>query len=234
MTKQKNKKKYLLIGSIVLALALVIALSIGLTSAKYKTANPMKGHVKFTAELAENIEILEHKTTRQDDGSYTLDPSATATAQEYKLMPGVDIPKDPYVVVTGKTSIPGWLFVEIVESEGVPETVKYSVITSDWTPLTKKHSDNQDVPVTGLHGGTVYVYKAQLTGAQNEPTEFPVLTADTKGNTLIVSDQLPRGTAAYLDFYAYICQVVEDDAATDFEILRAADDTGNGSGNGGN
>ena len=79
-----------------------------------------------------------------------------------------------------------------------------------------------------------YVYKAQLTGAQNEPTEFPVLTADTKGNTLIVSDQLPRGTAAYLDFYAYICQVVEDDAATDFEILRAADDMGNGSGNGGN
>lgn len=227
MTKQKTKSKILIIASLALLAVLVIGLSVGLSSAKYKTEKVMQGNVKFTAELAKKIEVVEHKVTRQEDGSYTMDPAATSSANDYMLMPGVDIPKDPYVVVTGKTSIPAFLYVEIVESTDFPEKVTY-VTTDDWS-LVKDTNGN---PVAGLNGGKVYVYNTQLTNANTlDSTQFQVLKADANGNTLTVSQNLPRGTSAKLDFYAYICQVVEGDAAKDFKIFSDAEATAGNSGN---
>jgi hypothetical protein len=217
MTKQKNKRKILIIASVVLITALAIGLTVGLSSAKYKTEKNMAGNVKFSATLAQSIELLEHKATRGVDGSYELSDTVTATSQTYELMPGVDVPKDPYIVVTGKTSIPAYLYVEIIESTSFPATVTYA-LTADWT-LVKGENDT---PLAGPNGGKLYVYKAQLTdtntttgsGDNVAPVQFYIL----KDNMLIVSDQLPRGTTATLDFYAYICQVVDGDPAKDFRI----------------
>lgn len=217
MTKQKNKRKILIIASVALIAVLAIGLTVGLTSAKYKTEKNMSGNVKFSAKLADKIELLEHEASRSDDGSYVLSDTVTATTQSYDLMPGVDVSKDPYIVVTGKTAIPAYLYVEVIESTSFPATVTYA-LTTDWT-LVKGENDT---PVAGPNGGKLYVYKAQLTdtntttgsGDNVAPVQFYIL----KDNILIVSDQLPRGTTATLEFYAYICQVVDGDPAKDFRI----------------
>ena len=73
MTKQNNRRKYILIISAVVAVALLaVGLSIGLSQAKYKTEKVMKGKVQFTAKLAEDLAIQEHRAERNGDGSYTL------------------------------------------------------------------------------------------------------------------------------------------------------------------
>lgn len=217
MTKQKNKRKILIIASVALLAVLAIGLSIGLSSAKYRTEKVMQGNVKFTAELAEGMKLLEHQIVRATDGSYDLNTNNPVATQNYMLMPGVDVPKDPYVTIQGKTNIPAYLYVEILET-GIPyntdspepkKLIDYSV-SGEWTLVEG---------VTGLLGGDVYVYNTILTKANTtDETEFKVFDEDD-GNTLIVSQDLPRGTSATLEFYAYICQVVEGDPAADFVVL---------------
>ena len=231
MTKQKNKRKILIIASVVLIAALAIGLTVGLSSAKYKTEKNMAGNVKFSATLAQSIELLEHKATRGEDGSYTLEEETTGEGQTYMLMPGVDIPKDPYIVVTGKTSIPAWLYVEVFayatettngETEVVafPEEVTYE-LTADWEAVKVNGTQK-----TGPNGGLLFYYKNKLPVAVGsdatpapESIQYPILkTQDADGNTLIVSQYIPRGTKATIEFNAYICQVVDDDPAKDFRI----------------
>ena len=226
MTKKKNTRKYILIIS---ALVLIIAgLTIGLSQAKYKTEKIIPGKVRFTATLAEGLKIQEHPATRQHDGSYTIDKSATPVQeQSYKLMPGVDIPKDPFITVTGKTAIPGWLFVEVVPGEGFPDTVKYN-LTADWI----------DTGLLGDNNGKLYVYKKAITNADTQIEDdngnvtalipFYVLQEDNDHNTLTVSQYIKRNTEVALDFYAYLCQAVTDPAvgegatAPDAQAIAAA------------
>ena len=148
MVKKTNKKRYLTIASVLLAVILIIGLVVGLSSAKYKTEKHLPGVVKFTAKLADKILIQEHEAVRQVDGSYVLISENIVEEQAYKLMPGVDIPKDPYITIEGKTPIPAYLSVEVVELfkgenengeveelRGFPETIEYKLIESDWTLL---------------------------------------------------------------------------------------------------
>ena len=110
----------------------------------------------FTAALAEDVILQEHKAERNLDGSYSLtDQIATADPNgnynSYALLPGLDIPKDPYITIMKKTPIEAYLFVEVVEKGDVGTDGK--VITyamdSSWLKLNG---------VTGKHNGTVYVY----------------------------------------------------------------------------
>lgn len=221
MTKKNNRRKYILIFS--LAALLVVAIAIGLSQAKYKTEKVMQGKVRFTATLAENLKIQEHSAVREHDGSYKLNTDADPVqVQEYKMMPGVDIPKDPFVTVEGKTNLPGWLFVEIDDSK-LPEEVTYAVRT-EWI----------DTGRTGDYGGKLYVYNKALVTADTqqgtddaiELTEFYILATDDRNNTLTVSQALKRSTDAKLDFYAYLCQVITQpegaEAPTDAAIAAAA------------
>ncbi|MBR0157811.1 MAG: hypothetical protein IJM24_01880 [Clostridia bacterium] len=212
MTKKNNRRKYILIFS--LAALLVVAIAIGLSQAKYKTEKVMQGKVRFTATLAENLKIQEHPAVREHDGSYELNTDADPVqVQEYKLMPGVDIPKDPFVTVEGKTNIPGWLFVEIDDSK-LPEEVTYAVRT-EWI----------DTGRTGDYGGKLYVYNKALVTADTqqgtddaiELTEFYVLAPDDRGNTITVSQYLARETDAKLNFYAYLCQAITEPATAEGE-----------------
>jgi len=225
MVKKTNKKKYLTIASVLLAVILIVGLVVGLTSAKYKTEKRLTGDVKFTAKLADKILIQEHEAVRQPDGSYALNMDKIVEKQSYKLMPGVDVPKDPFITVEGKTAIPAYLYVEIVEGSGFPATVKYNV-TSDWTLL----KDANGNPVAGLNSGKVYVYKDILTDentktSDGKPVEFQILdfVQGSTVNTLEVSEALPRGTEATLNFHAYICQKYTDDKAANFSIYDTAE-----------
>ena len=235
MVKKTNKKRYLTIASVLLAAVLIIALVVGLSSAKYKTEKRLTGDVKFTVKLADKILIQEHEAVRQDDGSYVLDMEKVVEEQPYDLMPGVDVPKDPYITVEGKTPIPAYLYVEIVEGSNFPVVVdengeitpliKYNV-TGDWKPLV----DN-GIPVTGLNGGKVYVYNDILTDKNTKTddeklVEFQILdyVNGSTTDTLEVSDALPRSTKdVTLSFYAYICQKYTDDKVANFSIRDTAE-----------
>lgn len=167
--------------------------------AKYIKDVPFSGNVTFKADLAETFTLTETKAVRQESGSYILS-GEQVTQNPYTLMPGVDVPKDPKITITGKTAVPAYLYVEVLESENFPATVTYSMATG-WEALG----------ITGPKGGKVYVYGTVLNGTTPDLT-IPILENDT----LKVSQNLLRGTTATMTFYGYMAQQVSgrDEKAT--------------------
>lgn len=94
-----------------------------------------------------------------------------STGSDYKIIPGVNIKKDPYVEVT-KGSEPCWLFVKVEQTGTFADAVSYSINTDTWTALPG-------------HDG-VY-YREVGTDADNAQT-FYILT----GNTITVKDTLTK------------------------------------------
>lgn len=132
--------------------AVAAATLIGSAIGKYVRSYTLEeATVTFSAKLATSITLLEHEAKRQPDGSYVLDNSKTVTSMEYTLMPGLDIPKDPHITIEGKTPIPAYLFVEVVDTTP-NEAISYEM-TERWRPLG----------ITGKNGGAVYVYTADGT-----------------------------------------------------------------------
>lgn len=129
---------------------------------------------------------------------------AETTGNDYKIIPGVNIEKDPKVTVK-EDSEACWLFVK-VEEEGtfVANKVTYS-IADGWTKLTG---------VTGVDN----VYYREV-GAVTADTEYYVL----KGNMVTVSDTLTKEdiqniTNPTLTFTAY---AVQKDGIADAAIAWA-------------
>lgn len=202
---EKTRKTRISVLSLILLAIAVAALIIGLVAAKYVREVRMPHKITVSADLAEDIEIFEHKINRTEHGDYETE-TTEVTENDYVLMPGVDVPKDPTVRIKGYTGLAAWLYVEIVETD-LPATVKYTVDTGAdrWKPLSG---------LTGPNGGKIY-YR-ELTNAQTGDLEFPVLA----NNTVIVSEKIPRGTTLKLDFYAYITQE-KSTAAADFASFTA-------------
>ena len=197
MEKRMNRKTKLIIVASALLLTAVLAVIGGSVAAKYIKEQQIPGKIKLEAELAESIEVYEHVPSRQTDGTYVLsDTDETKTGYEYVLMPGVDVPKDPTVRVTGYTGIPAYLFVKV---EGtMPATVTYAVDTAKWTAL-----------------GTDYpgVWYTTLGASDAGDVEVPVLAEVVTGCQLQVSDALPRESTGSLSFKAYIGQIIGDATA---------------------
>lgn len=199
---EKTRKTRISVLSLILLAIAVAALIIGLVAAKYVREVRMPHKITVSADLAKNIEIFEHNATRTEHGDYETD-TTEVTENDYVLMPGVDVPKDPTVRIEGYTGLAAWLYVEIVETD-LPDTVTYTA-ADGWTPLPG---------LTGPNGGKIY-YR-ELTNAQTGDLEFQVL----KDNTVTVSEKIPRGTTLKLDFYAYITQE-KGTAAADFASFTA-------------
>ena len=168
--------------------------------AKYIKDVPFSGNVTFKADLAETFTLTESEATRKTDGTYSLNTSKSVESNPYTLMPGVDVPKDPKITIEGKTAVPAYLYVEVLESKNFPATVTYSM-AEGWI----------DLEITGPKGGKVYVYGTVLNGTTPDLT-IPILENDT----LKVSQNLLRGTTATMTFYGYMAQQVSgrDEKAT--------------------
>ena len=160
--------------------------------AKYIKDIPFTGNVTFKADLAETFSLTESEAKPNTDGTYSLDTTTSTDKNTYILMPGVDVPKDPKITIKGKTTVPAYLYVEVLESKNFPATVTYSIV-SHWKALGIK----------GPHGGVVYVYASDLDGTVKDLT-IRIIDKDT----LYVSDQLDRGTTATMTFYGYMAQQV--------------------------
>ena len=199
MYAKKKNRTWLLILVAIVAVGAVT----GSAYAKYKKTLTYSGTLTFNAELG-SLDLAEHIATRNLDGSYTLSSekvlasSLTANAKPintYQLIPGLDIPKDPRVIVSNKTSIEAYLFVEIVDTlaekigDQTYRPITYQV-SADWKELSG---------VTGKHEGKVYVYKgtgdeaAVLDEAftKDATVEIPILAPlEGKTETVQVSQEL--------------------------------------------
>ena len=182
-----------------LAAALVLlGMAIGSTAAKYIHRQEMTGKVSFTARLADDIRLLERKAEPAESGpsNYTL-TGETVESNTYSLMPGVDVPKDPYVRITGKTPIPAWLYVEVVDNTN--NAISYTV-DENWTLLPD---------ITGKHGGKVYSYSEKLT--QTGDLTFYILDGGEDALITVSDTYLSLGAEEeVLTFYAYLYEAIDD------------------------
>lgn len=197
MRKNRSHLMVLLILAVLLASSLI-----GSAVGKYIKTMSFPGTVTFSATLAESMVLQEHLYRREPDGDYETTPTILPTeadsgninGNEYVLLPGHDIHKDPYIKITGKTSIPAYLFVKVVD--GTADTLTFAM-EDCWLQLSE----------TG--GTAVYVYAAKNAEGKlipkaidnNSPTVYQIL----KDNKVTVSQDLEHGEAAgNLDFYAYM------------------------------
>lgn len=107
-----------------------------------------------------------------------IDITLVETTEDYKIVPGVNIAKDPKVTVEGGSEA-CWLFVKIEESANWPDELTYT-IADDWTELTG---------VTG-----VYYREVDAETAKNGD-DWQVLAGDTTypDGVVNVSDTLTKG-----------------------------------------
>lgn len=210
--KRNKTRRLLLVAVILLCFALI-----GGAFGKYLTRIPVSGKVTFTAKLAEKVTLREHLVSQDKSGRYTLSNSPT-NHNEYLLLPGLDIPKDPWITIEGKTPLKSYLFLEVVETADVSvsqgsdtdSVITYS-LTNNWLKL-----DN----VSGKQGGTVYVY---ATGGKAKPldqTDAPKFEVnileplkDGEPETIRVSQKLvTEGTAEtdVLEFHAYLVEIFRE------------------------
>lgn len=189
-SKKKNRSRLWLI---VLMLILLASAFTGTVIAKYIKTTTFTGKIRFQAKLAEGIQLLEHEAERNPDGSYKLG-SKTVTQNTYDLIPGLDIPKDPHVVITNKTAIEAYLYVEVVD-ETQNEAIAWAM-SKEWKLLDG---------VEGKGGnGTVYVYVGE--GENPKPlgkTEGDMTVFLLDGNKIEVKQGLLAGeNNNALTFYA--------------------------------
>lgn len=133
---------------------------------------------------------------------------AETTGEDYKIIPGKDISKDPKVTVKGGSEA-CWLFVKVEEVGAIStittDPVHYAIDTG-WAQL--KDKDGKDV------SGVYY----RLVDAVDNDTAFNVL----KDNKIIVSGELTKETIKgyavqqpTLTFTAYAVQKENIDTAAD-------------------
>ena len=197
----------------VVILILLVILLIGLISfvdAKYADTISYRGKITFSAKLANNVELRESQIVRQADGTYkTTGTTVTNTTQNYKLVPGQDIPKNPHIIIEGKTKIPAYLYVEIVDTldtvtigEKDVKLIDYAV-TSDWGPADSSLQK---------HGGTVYKYKGDALTSANTPTDPIYILQD---NQVTVSQYVKSHDITQeqvndnLTFYVYLIETIQ-------------------------
>ena len=190
------KKKTL---TIAIALVLVVALAVGATWA-YLTATT--GPVKNTfvaggAVKQSDLELFEHVANKETDGSYTLG-SDTTTNNEYTVMPGVNLPKDPTVKVTAANG-PYYLFVKVTEGANFNKNIfGYSIDDAAWKQL--KDADGKDV-------AGVYVYTTDKTNAAILTGAVTANVLKDKVVTVANADSITLAEAdCTLTFQAYACQ----------------------------
>lgn len=189
--KNQSRLRLVLILIIILQVVFLTSFVVG----KYVFHNTFRGTVTFRADLAEEFLLRERTAVRQEDGSYQL-TEPCVPGNEYFLLPGLDVPKDPHVVITGKSSIPAYLFLEVVDETG-NAAVTFD-LASCWIETNLKDPKEQN--------GKVYAYS---TDGKNPA---PITTDETiyiiKDNMVYVSETLGNSTETNLiTIYAYLEEV---------------------------
>lgn len=208
MTKTMRWRRRLLTA--IAVLSLMLTYMVGFAYAKYVQTHKSNGSVTITADIG-TIVLQEHEAQKKPDGSYQLlgvDDDGKCDGithghpveNSYILLPGLDVPKDPHLVIEKPNDLPVYIFIEVVDEHGDDKGIHYEM--SNWTELTG---------VDGPHNGAVYYYNSEITTSQT------IYILDN--NTVEVSQKLDKSIKdLHLTFYAYMYQAA---AGSDAEQVYA-------------
>ena len=185
MNKKETRTR---LGLLIVLVLLLLAL-LGVAAGKYTTTMKRPGTVRFTVDMADSLVVQEHQAQKQADGTYKL-LTGTTTQNSYLLIPGLDIPKDPHVVITGKTKVPAHLYLTV--EDGTTDEITFS-LRDHWV-----RTDPQTNTYTYYDGGQPAVITADQT------------VYILKDNTVYISQYLRNSTVQNipLKFTAYLKEVI--------------------------
>ena len=150
-----------------------------------------------------DFSLMEHVAVRGENGAYALTQELT-TANTYSVLPGVNLPKDPFISL--KNVEEAYLYVEVVDA--LPETLTYAMDTN-WVALK-----DGATAVTGPHGGEIYAWNVKLP-AVTDAKIYNIL----KDKQIVVSSSftapvdVPADYTETLSFYGYLAQGAGQDTA---------------------
>lgn len=123
-----------------------------------------------------NLELLEHEAVLientdkalQQDSVYELTNNEVTENKYDVVLPGVDIPKDPFIRITkdstasaDETSVTYNLYLKIVK-ENLPDTVTYE-IAEGWEPVESENAEvytyKYNEVIDSKFSGTIYILK---------------------------------------------------------------------------
>ena len=193
------KNRRAMINTVLVLVVVVGIMTVGTFMAKYIHRESVKGNVTLSMDLIEGLQLVENKAEIQSDGSYKLGEELVA-GNTYTFLPGVDVPKNPHFVLTSKSEVDAYLYVEVVD--GVHEGINWDVDLEHWIILPEAQ---------GNHGGVVYVYSQDGTSPAVINKAFSISKIGIlKDNKLDVSKNVVLNEGFSLDFYGYMAQKIED------------------------
>ena len=180
-----NKKKALYAG-IGILLAAVLGIGVGI-SAKYTKQETVSGTLTVNTNLITDISARAPAAVKNPDGTYSEGTDAVSS-NSFFVLAGTDISTDIEIMLTDKSNIPSYLYVEI--DDNTASGITYA-LTDEWTEIPG---------LTGPHGGRVYCYNEKLDN--NSPDSIHVLNNET----VYVSETIGSDTATSLTAYPYIAE----------------------------
>ncbi len=156
--------------AILLALVLAIGCAVGGTLAWLISKTEPVVNTFTYGDI--NIDLYEHEYNAREN---TLGTEKTTKVDNYKIIPGVDLPKDPTVEVKANSEA-CWLFVK-VEKENWNNKVTYE-IADGWTALTGQTGVyyREVEAATAKAGVPYYILKGDTTYANGVVTVSENLT----------------------------------------------------------
>ena len=133
-------------------------------------------------------------------GKYTLDTTNKVFANDYTVLPGTTVAKDPAISVNEKNDVPAYVYVEIVSKNA---NITFEV-ADGWVATG----------VTGPNGGTVYHLSNAIVA---DLAATPIL----KNNQINVADVEDLGLDANgtVTFYGYLAQSSVNDSTAPAEVF---------------
>ena len=189
--------------TIAIVLVLVVALAVGATYA-YLTATTKAVTNTFVAgklfDQNGSIKLQERVVTKNTDGTYKIAADAAWQDEgiQYMVQPGVDLPKQPAVKVTGLDT-KAYLFIGVKGK--TMEGFTWSVDAGIWSPLMNGETQVEKA------GYKIWVLKNDVAN-----DTYDILT----GNQVTVGKNLDPSTLTAdndITFQAYICQAAGFDTA---------------------
>lgn len=196
MDRNKNIKKsqssvhkflFWAAGTTLILTMLSICLVSG-TYAKYVISSYMMDSAQVAKTGVGSMELLEHEA-ELDNGIYTLNEEEVTKNTYDTVIPGVDIPKDPFIRLDIDSEVTYSLYIKVAGSDPFPDTVTYE-LTEDW------------IEVDATNG--IYKYKDDFEAGTPFKGEIEIL----ENNELIVSEYyVGNGKTFTLTFSAWLMQV---------------------------
>lgn len=150
-----------------------------------------------------DFKLWEHEAVEQPDGSYLLNDTKVK-GNEYDILPGVEIPKDPTVEVNGLMEN-AYLYIK-VEGLPMPDGLTATIDTANWEPLA------------GYDG--VYVYKGAEAAVDNVIAATDAAKVSFAANILLENKIKVAATYSGIDapplsFTAYMAQATGNGASAE-------------------